>query len=162
MVMQRNRELKKGRRAPTRAKHIMTLLDQREVRSSKQDAPWRAGLFRVGDTLEVEHRPSINEKPERTVGLCIARYKRGMAESFRLLCKIDEMPCEYQFFIHNPLMLSIEVRASPAKRPRTKQIIYMRERVREVKLPAARRTDAEGNVVAEVKARSKKSKNKRH
>jgi hypothetical protein len=76
-VMQKNRELKKGRRAPTRAKHIMHLLGRSAVRASEEAAPWRTGLFSVGDTIEVEHRPSMSDKPERVVGLCIARYRRG-------------------------------------------------------------------------------------
>ena len=76
-VMQKNRELKKGRRAPTRAKHIMHMLSRQSVRASEAAEPWRAGLFNVGDTLEIEHRPSVSERPERVVGMCIARYKRG-------------------------------------------------------------------------------------
>jgi hypothetical protein len=62
---------------------------------------------------------------------------------------VDDLPLEYQFCLHNPLVLSIEVRSSPAKRPRTKQILYMRERVREIKLPRPRRTDRQGNLIVE-------------
>jgi len=68
------------------------------------------------------------------------------------------MPLEYQFFLHNPLVLSIEVRSSPAKRPRTKQILYMRDRVREIKLPRPRRTDKQGNVLPEREQGKRKGK----
>ena len=105
------------------------------------------GHFRVGDTLQVEHRPSLSEKVERSVGLCIGRHRRGLGSSFRLLCKPDGVAVEYQFFLYSPLLTSIEVRAKPRKRYRKSKLYYMRERVNEISFPKPIRRDDKGEVV---------------
>jgi len=160
-VMQRNRARKKQRRPQIASKFIMRMLDRREVDAFVRAEPWRAGLFKVGDTLEVEAKPSLNERPERFVGLCIARHNRGVGASFRLLAKPDNLPVEYLFFLHNPLLCSIEVRATPAKRVRTRKLLYMRGRVRELKFPTPRPTDAEGNLLPEHHRAPTKKKKRR-
>ena len=93
-VAMANREKLKGRRPPTRGRFIVQELDRRRRAKEHAAEPWRAGHFRVGDTLQVEHRPSLSEKVERSVGLCIGRHRRGLGSSFRLLCKPDGVAVE--------------------------------------------------------------------
>ena len=61
----------------------------------------------------------------------------------------------------NPLLCSIEVRATPAKRVRTRKLLYMRGRVRELKFPTPRPTDAEGNLLPEHHRAPTKKKKRR-
>ena len=146
-VAMANREKLKGRRPPTRGRFIVQELDRRRRAKEHAAEPWRAGHFRVGDTLQVEHRPSLSEKVERPVGLCIGRHRRGLGSSFRLLCKPDGVAVEYQFFLYSPLLTSIEVRAKPRKRYRKSKLYYMRERVNEISFPKPIRRDDKGEVV---------------
>ena len=113
------------------------------VHRSVRDSPYPARVRR----LQVEHRPSLSEKVERSVGLCIGRHRRGLGSSFRLLCKPDGVAVEYQFFLYSPLLTSIEVRAKPRKRYRKSKLYYMRERVNEISFPKPIRRDDKGEVV---------------
>lgn len=131
----RNRAKLRGRRAPTRGRFIVSALEEADVAARVSAEPWRAGHFQTGDIVEVEHRASLSDPPERAVGMVLGRHRRGVAASFRLLCKPDDMPLEYQFMLHSPLLLSITVRSEPRKRPRTRKIYYMRERVKQISLP---------------------------
>ena len=96
-VAMANREKLKGRRLPTRGRFIVQSSTGGGARRSTRRSRG-AGHFRVGDTLQVEHRLSL-EKVERSVGLCIGRHRRGLGSSFRLLCKPDGVAVEYQFFL---------------------------------------------------------------
>jgi len=134
-VAMRNRAMLKQRKGNSRGRFICQELGRRAVAKSVEQDPWRQGLFDRGDILEVQYRPSTSEPPERVVGLCIAKHKRHWASSFRLLCKPDNLPVEYQFQLHSPLLVGIEVRSKPKKRPRQLKMYYMRDQMAKVKLP---------------------------
>lgn len=124
-----------GRRAPSRGIFIVQTLERQQMRRIMDKEPWRRGQFRGGDFLEVEHRPSMSEPPERIVGLVLAKHKKGLATSFYLLCHIDGVPVEYKFKLFSPLLLSVEVRGKFKKQNRTK-IYYMRDRLKEISFPS--------------------------
>ena len=111
-----NREKRKSRKGNTRGRFIVATLEKGEIAKLKAERPFLNTDFQQGDILEVEHRPSLSDPPERAVGLCIARHSRGLGTSFRLLCKPDDLPVEYQFMLYSPLLLGITLRTRPAKR----------------------------------------------
>eukprot|EP00967_Tisochrysis_lutea_P062403 scaffold80094_cov34-Tisochrysis_lutea.AAC.1 len=135
----RNREKRMDKAAPKRSRFIVAEIERREVAAMQQREPWRDFKnFDRGDILEVEYRPqdaASSEVTERVVGLCIAIHRKALGSSFRLLCKPDETPVEYQFQLFSPTVLGIEVRAKPKKRPRLSKLYYMRERIGDLKLP---------------------------
>jgi len=136
-VAMKNREQKKDKAAPTRGRFIVAEMGRREIAAAQAIDPWRdSARFQRGDILEVEYRPQDApeaEITERVVGLCIAVHRRGIGSSFRLLCKPDDVPVEYQFQLFAPTLRSIELRQRPTKAPRMQKIYYMRERVGELK-----------------------------
>ena len=112
----------------------------------------------MGDTLQVEHRPSLSEKVERSVGLCIGRHRRGLGSSFRLLCKPDGVAVEYQFFLYSPLLTSIEVRAKPSEAvPQVEAVLHARARQRD-SFPEPIRRDDKGEVVVPKGKEGKKGR----
>ena len=136
-----NREKLKGRRAPSRCRFIMGALEKLQTTAAIEAEPWRGHVrtgksFRVGETLEVTHRPSPSEAEERVVGMCIARHNRGLGSSFRLLCKVDTVAVEYQFMLFSPLLTDISVVAKGKKVVRRRSKLYfLRDRVSSLSFP---------------------------
>ena len=136
-----NREKLRGRRAPARCRFIMGAIEKQQTSAAIEAEPWRGHArtgksFRVGETLEVTHRPSPQEAEERVVGMCIARHNRGLGSSFRLLCKVDNVAVEYQFMLFSPLLTDISVVAKAKKVVRRRSKLYfLRDRVSSLSFP---------------------------
>ncbi|EOD27449.1 hypothetical protein EMIHUDRAFT_235791 [Emiliania huxleyi CCMP1516] len=132
-----NRERRRGKAAPKRGRFITQEVERREVARRNVAEPWRDMKgFDRGDILEVEHRPAdvgSDGPTERVVGVCIAKHHRALGSSFRLLCKPDDLPVEYQFAAYSPLLVSVDVRSRPRKRPRLSKLYYLRQRASELK-----------------------------
>ena len=143
-IAEKNRNNLKGKREPTRGRFIVQTLDQMEMQQRLAKEPWRKGEFRTGDYLEVEHRASLSDPVERTVGLVLARKRQGLASSVNLLCQIDGLAVEYRFMLFSPLLLSLEVRGGLPKRPRKSKIYNYRERLNDFTLPKPRRVERTG------------------
>mmetsp|Transcript_2105 Transcript_2105/g.6764 ORF Transcript_2105/g.6764 Transcript_2105/m.6764 type:complete len:147 (-) Transcript_2105:517-957(-) len=140
-----NRERRRGKAAPKRGRFITQEVERREVARRNVAEPWRDMKgFDRGDILEVEHRPAdvgSDGPTERVVGVCIAKHHRALGSSFRLLCKPDDLPVEYQFAAYSPLLVSVDVRSRPRKRPRLSKLYYLRQRASELKFPEPRRPE---------------------
>lgn len=134
-----NREKRMDKAAPKRGRFIVAEMERREVEAIQQREPWRNfQRFDRGDIVEIEYRPqdaASTEVTERVVGMVIAIHRKALGSSFRLLCRPDELPVEYQFQLFSPTLLSIEVRSKPKQKPRLAKLYYMRDRVGTLKFP---------------------------
>jgi len=137
----KKRERLCGRRSPSRGRFIVNTLDRTEVARIEAEEPWRKGLFKTADFVEVEHRASLSDPVERVVGLVIGRSRKGLGSSFNLLCELDGVAVEYKFMLYSPLLLSLDVRGKLDKQPKTRKIYYMRDRLKDVSIPAPRVTE---------------------
>ena len=143
-----NREKLKGKNAPARGRYIVSALEKLQVDEIIKKEPWRgpakwkAGI-KSGETLEVWYKPAVDQPEERIVGYCIARHNNGLGSSFRVLCKIDNCPIEYQFQLFSPLLLNVTTRAPRRKTQRSREnfgrirskLYFLRDEVDKLKLP---------------------------
>ena len=143
-----NREKRKGKNAPARGRFIVSAIEKLQIDELVKKDPWRGPAksehgIQSGETLEVWFKPAIDQPEERVVGYCIARHNRGLGSSFRLLCKIDQCPIEYQFQLFSPLLLNVIVRAPRRKTQRKKEkfgrlrskLYFLRDEVDKLNLP---------------------------
>jgi ribosomal protein L19 len=134
-----NREKRMDKAAPKRGRFIVAETERRDIEAIQQREPWRNfNRFDRGDVVETEYRPqdaASTEVTERVVGLVIAIHRRALGSSFRLLCRPDELPVEYQFQLFSPTLLGVEVRSKPKEKPRLAKLYYMRDRVGSLKFP---------------------------
>ena len=143
-----NREKRKGKNAPARGRFIVSAIEKLQIDELVKKEPWRGPAksehgIQSGETLEVWFKPAIDQPEERVVGYCIARHNRGLGSSFRLLCKIDQCPIEYQFQLFSPLLLNVIVRAPRRKTQRKREkfgrlrskLYFLRDEVDKLNLP---------------------------
>lgn len=155
-----NREKLKGKNAPARSRYIVSAIEKLQIDELVKKDPWRGTAksehgIQSGETLEVWYKPSVDQPEERVVGYCIARHNKGLGSSFRILCKIDQCPIEYQFQLFSPMLLNIITRAPRRKTQRSREkfgrirskLYFLRDEVDKLKLPKPtprpRRSDAE-------------------
>lgn len=143
-----NREKLKGKNAPARGRFIVSVLEKLQIDEMVAKDPWRGSAktqegLKSGQTLEVWWKPAVDQPEERVVGYCIARHNRGLGTSFRLLCKIDNCPIEYQFQLFSPLLVNVIKRAERRKTQMSREkfgrirskLYFLRDEVDSLKLP---------------------------
>ena len=133
----RNRERLRGKRHPTRGRFIVGAIERMERDKLEAADPWRKGVWRVGDYLEVEHCAKVGEAPDRIVGILIGVHRRGIGSSFRLLSYVDSTAVEYQFQLYSPLVRSVIVRKDSDWRDGKRKLFGLRQTVSKLNFPAA-------------------------
>jgi len=123
------------KKEPTRGRFIVSALEKIEMEKMHEAAPWRAGQFKPGDILQVDHRPTATDATENTVGIMIGMHRRGLGTSFRLLCNPDNTPVEYQFQLYSPLLLNVTVRKPSEWRGGQRKLFKLRQYVQTLSFP---------------------------
>lgn len=137
----KNRDRRMDKAPQKRAAFMTAEIERREMAAAIEREPWRnLSNFDRGNIYEVEYRPMDGkvgspDVTERVVGLCLGVHRRAFGASFRLLCKPDDCPTEYQFQIFSPTLLNVTLRQTPKKRPRFSKLYYMRERIGDIRMP---------------------------
>ena len=112
--------------------------DMRDKLEAKD--PWRAGKFKPGDYLQVEHRSAHGEPVDAVVGMLIGIHRRGLGSSIRLLCHVDGSAVEYQFQLYSPMVTNITVRRPSDRWNRQKKLYQLRKLVHTLSIPAPLRS----------------------
>ena len=133
----RNRDRLMQKKEPTRGRFIVSALERIECDKLQASQPWRAGDFKPGDYLQVDHRPSMTDPQESIVGVMIGLHRRGLGSSFRLLCYPDSTPVEYQFQLYSPLVVNVTVRKPSEWRNKQRKLYKLREVVQTLPIPPA-------------------------
>lgn len=112
----KNRDRRMDKAPQKRAAFMTAEIERREMAAAIEREPWRnLSNFDRGNIYEVEYRPMDGkvgspDVTERVVGLCLGVHRRAFGASFRLLCKPDDCPTEYQFQIFSPTLLNVTLR----------------------------------------------------
>lgn len=133
----RNRDRLMEKKEPTRARFIVGALERIECETLQAAEPWRAGTFKPGDFLQVEHKPSATDPVDTIVGVMLGMHRRGLGTSFRLLCNPDNSPVEYQFQLYSPLLVNVTVRKPTEWRNGQRKLFKLRQYVQTLSFPAA-------------------------
>ena len=136
----RNQARLKDRRAPTRGRFIVDAIERIERDKLEAKDPWRAGKFKPGDYLQVEHRSAHGEPVDAVVGMLIGIHRRGLGSSIRLLCHVDGSAVEYQFQLYSPMVTNITVRRPSDRWNRQKKLYQLRKLVHTLSIPAPLRS----------------------
>ena len=132
----RNRDRLMQKAEPKRGRFIVGALERMEMQKLQAAQPWRAGNFKPGDYLQVEHKATATDAAETIVGVMIGMHRRGLGSSFRLLCNPDNSPVEYLFQIYSPLIVNVTVRKASEWRNNQRKLFKLRAQVQTLAIPA--------------------------
>ena len=135
-VAMRSRDRFVDKSAPKRGLFILQTIETLEREKLEADEPWRAGNFKPGDYLQVEHRPSTGEQPDVRVGVLIGIHRRGLGSSIRLLCLIDGEAVESQYQLYSPMLVNVFERKPSEWRSKQRKLYDLRARAGALSYPA--------------------------
>ena len=153
-IARANRARLKGKKPKSRGEFITQTLDmlerQRIQAERTEDAHWLGAnghtkTFIPGDILRVTFQPTKSEPEQKFVGICIAKHRKGLATSFRVVGKVGQSArkqtqIEYQFMHFSPLLKDVQVlvKQRDTGRLRRSKLYFLRDKLSDVRFPKSK------------------------